>query len=396
MKITAGKITVKEINAKKKFYIRYQFANHRHSHLLRDDSGIPVKNITAARIAAEKILEPLRIRHTERRATVLANDAKSIKERISKLEKKLNGEDGTTQNFWRIYAKIRYPMFIDVVPPHDDRAYITYRYCVDFMNWCNTNKIENIGEINAKLCEQYFAALQCGNSSYNDRCKTLKRIFEVISRKNNLGGGEKIFANIEYRKSPKSKKKPLSINEVQRLINEEKNANYALLFAIGYFTGLRLGDAVKLHWSEIDLNKNIIRHIQGKVEAKIGEDRATVIVPLNPQLKEKLNTIKNKSGDVLPELAAQYRRNKKIINNYIRSAFNRIGAENTRKRDNGRVIIEYGFHSLRHSFVSHYIEAGVPAAIVQSMVGHASPEMTNHYTKISAATKTKYIDTLKI
>ena len=40
---------------------------------------------------------------------------------------------------------------------------------------------------------------------------------------------------------------------------------------------------------------------------------------------------------------------------------------------------EASFHSLRHSFVSFAANAGVPLAIVQSIVGHCSTAMTRHY-----------------
>ena len=37
------------------------------------------------------------------------------------------------------------------------------------------------------------------------------------------------------------------------------------------------------------------------------------------------------------------------------------------------------FHSLRHTFVSIAVNAGVPLATVQSIVGHTSTAMTRHY-----------------
>ena len=40
---------------------------------------------------------------------------------------------------------------------------------------------------------------------------------------------------------------------------------------------------------------------------------------------------------------------------------------------------EATFHSLRHTFVSFAANAGVPLHIVQSIVGHESTAMTQHY-----------------
>ncbi len=46
-------------------------------------------------------------------------------------------------------------------------------------------------------------------------------------------------------------------------------------------------------------------------------------------------------------------------------------------------MVEVGFHSLRHTFVSLQAERGTPQSTVQAIVGHGSPAMTQHYTHIT-------------
>ena len=41
------------------------------------------------------------------------------------------------------------------------------------------------------------------------------------------------------------------------------------------------------------------------------------------------------------------------------------------------------FHSLRHTFVSRCIEAGIPIEFVRELVGHTTQTMTSHYSHIS-------------
>lgn len=48
-----------------------------------------------------------------------------------------------------------------------------------------------------------------------------------------------------------------------------------------------------------------------------------------------------------------------------------------------RAVVEVGFHSLRHSFVSLCREANAPLSVVESIVGHSNPAMTRHYTHVS-------------
>ena len=49
-----------------------------------------------------------------------------------------------------------------------------------------------------------------------------------------------------------------------------------------------------------------------------------------------------------------------------------------------RAVVEVGFHSLRHSFVSLCRSANVPLAVVEALVSHASPAVTRLYTHTGA------------
>lgn len=42
------------------------------------------------------------------------------------------------------------------------------------------------------------------------------------------------------------------------------------------------------------------------------------------------------------------------------------------------------FHDLRHSFITHMVERGVPLGVIESMVGHISAKMIRHYTHVTS------------
>jgi len=43
----------------------------------------------------------------------------------------------------------------------------------------------------------------------------------------------------------------------------------------------------------------------------------------------------------------------------------------------------FRFHDLRHTHITHTIEAGVPIEVVMAQVGHLSAEMTRYYTHLN-------------
>jgi integrase len=52
------------------------------------------------------------------------------------------------------------------------------------------------------------------------------------------------------------------------------------------------------------------------------------------------------------------------------------------------------FHSLRHTFITHLVELGVPVGVIQTFVGHMSARMTAHYTHISSGVARKAVELL--
>ena len=56
-----------------------------------------------------------------------------------------------------------------------------------------------------------------------------------------------------------------------------------------------------------------------------------------------------------------------------------------------RKVTVYGFLSVRHSFASHCAEAGVPKAVVLSILGTNSEIVDKHYTHIGEEAQEKAI-----
>lgn len=74
-----------------------------------------------------------------------------------------------------------------------------------------------------------------------------------------------------------------------------------------------------------------------------------------------------------------------------RVAVGGLGDAFTSARDAAGLPAELGLHCLRHSYVTHLIEAGYDPAFVQTQVGHSYASTTSLYTSVSADFKQKSV-----
>jgi integrase len=102
---------------------------------------------------------------------------------------------------------------------------------------------------------------------------------------------------------------------------------------------------------------------------------------------------------LLPEIASRYIKDRSGVSATIARVFIAAGLEtmdtgSPDKRQRQRNSNKYGFHSLRHTFISWCARAGVPLSIVQSIVGHFSQEMTQYYIQITDEERRQILNAL--
>ena len=162
-------------------------------------------------------------------------------------------------------------------------------------------------------------------------------------------------------------------DEIQKILDIAKGETRDLI-VIGLHTGLRLGDACRLRWEDFDGETVRVR------TAKTG---AYVQLPAASLLRD-LSAKRKKSGYVLPETAALYDRDNSAVSRRVTTVFRSAGLQTVAKSDKWhRDRPDATFHSLRHTFVSRAIEAGIPIEFVKELVGHTTQTMTSHYSHIS-------------
>ena len=173
-------------------------------------------------------------------------------------------------------------------------------------------------------------------------------------------------------------RRTLTVEEVYNLLKAAQG-EMRVLIGIGFYTGLRLGDAVCLKWENIDRVRGTI----GTRSRKTDTETKTAIHPalaniLHAEAKPKA------SGYVIPELATLYESGKAgrvMISKKLRALFQSVGIVTSHKDEQGRQsVIDCGFHSLRHTFVTALRERGATLQTAKQLAGHNTERMTEHYT----------------
>ena len=182
-------------------------------------------------------------------------------------------------------------------------------------------------------------------------------------------------------KSPKVKRIPniLSVEEVDKLIKATRKLSYRVFFFTIYSMGLRLSEGLALQVGDIDA-KTMQVHIRN---SKGNKDR---IVPL-PMVT--LNVLRRFWKVHKHPLFIFPNRKRGLKNAHlVDSHLDRGGVQNAMQA----VVKELDFkkkiscHSLRHSYATHLLEAGVDMLQVQKLLGHVSLLTTEKYTHLTTLT----------
>jgi len=192
-------------------------------------------------------------------------------------------------------------------------------------------------------------------------------------------------------------RRPLTTEETDRVF-KCVHGEMRLLFFIGYFSGLRLGDAVRLKWDVTDMEaRHFIVTPRKTARSAYSKKAGGVFLPMHPALWTVLSEYHTPgtTGFIMPELAGAYDRNPSAVTNKIQAVFHQCEIEtNTRLEGRLNQAVTVGFHSLRYTAATEMMNHGTPTAVVQKLFGHSTPAMTARYHKLDQAAARLAIEAL--
>lgn len=250
-------------------------------------------------------------------------------------------------------------------------------------------KAENLTDVNRDVARSFLeaeAARGVTAKTWNDVMKLLRAACKHLLP----AGSINPFAGMPTRDTATVFRQPFTPPELADILQAAKEDDFIRpLLVTGICTAMRRGDCCLLQWRHVDLDR-------GFVTVKTAKTGVTVDIPIFPMLRDEL-TRRPRGEDedyVFPDHATMYRQNPDGITWRVRQAFKKAGfadpdegqAEPSRgaihaKREGGlRQASLRDFHSLRVTWVTLALTAGVPLELVQKVTGHQTTDIVlKHY-----------------
>jgi integrase len=180
----------------------------------------------------------------------------------------------------------------------------------------------------------------------------------------------------------------LTPDQVRSLLLAAKPSRYAPLFELLVNTGLRRGEALALHWSDIDFDEKLLQ-VRGTLARVTGElvvsetktPRSRRVVPLSPTSERLLRDVRAnqraerlRGGLNVAADAVRVHHRAGVSPVILATRCGRRALKTAAKR--AGVPSSVGLHTLRHSAASVMLSAGVPLKVVSEVFGHASVAIT--------------------
>ena len=169
-------------------------------------------------------------------------------------------------------------------------------------------------------------------------------------------------------KVPQKLPEVLNRDELHRLFTVVTNRKHRAMFMTAYSAGLRVSEVTRLKITDIDSQRMSLRIQQGKG----GKDR---YVPLSDRLLSELREywrLERPREWLFPSRQTGQPVHCDVLSRLFIKAKEKAG-----------IAKRGGMHSLRHTYATHMLEAGIDPCTLQRIMGHKSLRATTRYLHIA-------------
>lgn len=213
-----------------------------------------------------------------------------------------------------------------------------------------------VSDISKSLCEDWMAKRGDGiaASTFNKDAEVFKAVLEYACQNGLILDNP---ARVIKRRRVVDKKIVIPSREEFELLlaaieNLDGRASESLrLVRLLAFSGMRLGEAIRIEWREVDFERSSFVVSGGEIGTKNHEVRT---VPLFPKLRAFLEALHQETAPCPAESIISIESTKSAL----KSACRKVG------------LPHFTHHSMRHYFVSNAIEVGVDFKTIADWIGH--------------------------
>ena len=262
--------------------------------------------------------------------------------------------------------KIHLELVIRSYSPKTVKAYMfsLKEYFIFFSSYLQPDYVffginKNMDEDLIKKFLKYKKERDCSPKTLHVYLSAIKFFYQEVIR-------TPLKIDIKYAKRPKKLPVVLTHREIMEIIGTLNNLKHRFIIALAYGAGLRVSEVTNLKVYHLDFEEKRIYVRQ----AKGSKDRITILPePLLEDLKKF--TLAVKKDEYLFKSQRGGKLNTRTLQKVFRQALIKAN-----------ISKEASFHSLRHSFASHLVEANLNLRIIQELLGHQSIKTTQIYTHI--------------
>jgi integrase len=288
----------------------------------------------------------------------------------------------------------------ECAPNTMDRYHNTHNHLMKYLEQRSSLELVHLDK---KLITEYrdATAKQTSKSTANNNLKILRGVLTDAFRDGLVPVNEAMkVKTLKRDRKERFKRLPFTMDQIRRVLKEPLTQEWRGMTLLGLYTGQRLSDVSTARWGQFDM----VTKVWSFTSQKTGKD---MILPIHPVLFKHLQSVRPKhpanDDPLFPRAAGKVERTGKVgqLSKEFHDILAKVGlvetqsTRNTGKgRDTKRKMSLLSFHSLRSTMTSILKESGASQGVAMDIIGHDTPSVSDHYTKISDAVKREWIGKL--
>lgn len=255
-----------------------------------------------------------------------------------------------------------------------------------FLMWIYKNHPDcwTISDITEDIVKGWLKSIEdsLAPGTYNAKLIIIREIHNVLCR--TIGKFTTIWDNIKIKEVISNPIREFTYDEIVKIgeAADKQGVIWKRLITLGLYTGLNLGDCCLMSWDNVFLDEGIIKISPNKTRHNV-KGKKELIIPIHPVLAAMFESTpeESRTGYVTPAIAQWYTKNGKwVLMRNLKAIWSNAGLLTDAKLDGYKQVTqEVSFMSLRPTFVSLAVSAGIPLPIIQNIVGLDSVALTKRY-----------------